>query len=299
MAVPTNPYTKTILDLRIDQDLLDIVTAVQHDSHSRFLDVKLWRNSGLTYDLTGINVRVNMRKPDGQYVFNLCEVTDAVNGRFQCELTNQALASVGWLEVQFMLFDYNTEEIILQLNKFRINVLESLFDEKTIESSNEFGAVVALFQDVAYVRDIIEEILQTVRLTNEYLDDLLNSFGAVADIGPILIDIRDHGLKNPPWTDARAGYLDRLNVGGGVGSLKSVQYGAFVNSSATGNYWSTYVVSHSSVIVAKSYIILDSIYNNDSNAASTGTRIVSRTTTSFSISTAYSRTYTWQLIEFY
>lgn len=139
-----NLYKKLVIE--VDEPITDIITCVQEDADSRYLDVQLFK-SGVSFDLSGTKVRIYMVKPDGTNIMNDGEITDAVSGRCQFLLTTQALAACGILKTQIKVFS-ETEEQILSTQIFKIDVTESLLTNKTIESTNEYGSLVILFQDI-------------------------------------------------------------------------------------------------------------------------------------------------------
>lgn len=139
-----NLYKKLVIE--VDEPITDIITCVQEDADSRYLDVQLFK-SGVSFDLSGTKVRIYMVKPDGTNIMNDGEITDAVSGRCQFLLTTQALAVCGILKTQIKVFS-ETEEQILSTQIFKIDVTESLLTNKTIESTNEYGSLVILFQDI-------------------------------------------------------------------------------------------------------------------------------------------------------
>lgn len=134
------------LNIEINDEILDIVTAVQDDSFSRYLDVYLTDN-GQPIDLTEHTVRIYFEKPDKTFVWNQGEITDATNGRVQFELTNQVLAVCGLIYTQITIYNKEEKEI-LSTRIFKIFVTKSLINCEAIESSNEFGALVVLFQNL-------------------------------------------------------------------------------------------------------------------------------------------------------
>lgn len=139
-----NLYKKLVIE--VDEPITDIITCVQEDADSRYLDVQLFK-SGVSFDLSGTKVRIYMVKPDGTNIMNDGKITDAVSGRCQFLLTTQALAACGILKTQIKVFS-ETEEQILSTQIFKIDVTESLLTNKTIESTNEYGSLVILFQDI-------------------------------------------------------------------------------------------------------------------------------------------------------
>lgn len=141
--------------INVKEKITDIVTAVQNDANSRFLDVFLY-DDGLPINLTGNEVRIYMKKPDGQEIFNDGEITDAVAGRCQFELTSQALAAYGVLKVEISIWKDNTE--ILTTQTFHIFITQSLRSDNSIESSNEYGALVVLFQNLYEAYDLMQNM---------------------------------------------------------------------------------------------------------------------------------------------
>ena len=143
-------YNKLKIDIK--EPITDIITAKQNDSESRFLDVYLY-DSGVAINLTGHEVRIYMRKPDGKEVFNNGEITDATSGRCQFELTDQALSAVGYLKCEISIWKDNTQ--ILTTQTFNVFVTESLRASGSVESSNEYGALVVLYQNLYEAIDLM------------------------------------------------------------------------------------------------------------------------------------------------
>ena len=90
-----------------------------------------------------------MRRPHTnplEEFFNDGEITEAARGRCQFLLSTQALAKEGELEAQVSIWK-GTEEI-LSTQVFKINVTKKLRTNGSVESSNEYGALVVLFQNL-------------------------------------------------------------------------------------------------------------------------------------------------------
>ena len=147
-------YNKMRIDVK--EEITDIITAKQDDSNSRFLDVYLY-DGATPIDLTGEEVRIYMRKPDGTEIFNNGTITEAASGRCQFELTSQALGAVGVLKCEISIWQGNTE--ILTTQTFHVFVAESLRSNGSIESSNEYGALVVLFQNLYQSIDLMQDMV--------------------------------------------------------------------------------------------------------------------------------------------
>ncbi|KXL53508.1 hypothetical protein CLNEO_07340 [Anaerotignum neopropionicum] len=150
-------FNKLYVDVRTETN--DIITAVQNDSNSRFLDVFLLDN-GLPIDLTGHDVRIYGAKHDGTEIYNDGTITEAANGRCQFELTDQALAVANDLTVQIVIYHDNVQ--ILQSLPFKIHVVKSLISSSAIESSNEYGALVVLYQNLYEAYDLMTDMVQNM-----------------------------------------------------------------------------------------------------------------------------------------
>lgn len=154
-------YNRMMLD--VATDIHDIITQVQGDQNSRYLDVYLY-NNGVPIDLTDHTVRIYMRRPktnplsELEEFFNDGEITEATEGRCQFLMSTQALAKFGHLEAQISIWK-GTEEI-LSTQKFRIMVTENIRVEGEIEGSNEYGALVILFQNLYEAYDLMVTMIE-------------------------------------------------------------------------------------------------------------------------------------------
>ena len=155
-------YNKMTVD--ITKSIPDIITAKQHDAKSRFLDVILSDN-GKPIDLTGHEVRIYGKKADGKEFFNNGEITDAAGGRCQFELTSQALAVANDLRCEITLWKNNEE--LLTTPTFVIHVVKNLRTSGAIESANEYGALVVLYQNLYEAWDLMTEMVEKIGKTND------------------------------------------------------------------------------------------------------------------------------------
>lgn len=150
------------LNIEVKEAVIDIITVKQNDANSRYLAVLL-TDDGVPVNLTRHTVRFSAVKPDGRRIFNNCVITDAAKGRFQVEMTNQVLAVPGIIYAEFTIYGENETEV-LTTQTFSITVVKNLPDLEAVESTNEFGAAAVLFQDVAAVRETINEMAALLNL---------------------------------------------------------------------------------------------------------------------------------------
>ena len=206
------------LEIDVNKKPNSIITAVQADSNSRYLDVSLF-NNGIPLDLTGQEVKIFMVKPEeGGEIWNDGVITNAKEGRCEFLMTTEALARMGHLQTQISIWKDNTE--ILSTQVFEISVTKTLLGNSSVESSNEYGTLVVLFQNLYEAHDLMV--------------DMVSSFGkkgAVADARGIAtfwqgveylakyIDTDLKGLIEKALANASVrGVLDLLGTSGDSGN---------------------------------------------------------------------------------
>lgn len=134
------------------------IRPVQNDTKSRYLDVCLYEN-GVAINLTGEQVRITFRKADGGTFFNQGKVTDATAGRCQFALTNEILSEAKAVEAQISVWNAGGE--VLSTQVFEIYVSAAIPWTDAVESENEYGVLVVLFQEIQDALDTMHKIAAT------------------------------------------------------------------------------------------------------------------------------------------
>lgn len=204
-------YNKLKIDIK--EPVTDIITAKQNDSNSRFLDVYLY-DGGVPIDLTGHEVRIYMLKADGTEVFNNGEITNATAGRCQFELTDQALGAYGKLLCEISIWYDNVQ--ILTSQTFGIDVVKSLRTDGSIESSNEYGALVVLYQNLYEAIDLMTTMVEQFGEPGEVADAA--SIATFWQMLEYLYGVNEAALKNASVSEV----LERIGLntdGEGSGTL--------------------------------------------------------------------------------
>lgn len=182
-------YNKMKIDIK--EPVTDIITAKQNDSNSRFLDVYLY-DGGVPIDLTGHEVRIYMLKADGTEIFNNGTITEAASGRCQFELTDQALGAYGKLLCEISIWYDNVQ--ILTSQTFDIHVVKNLRTAGSIESSNEYGALVVLYQNLYESIDLMTTMVEQFGEPGEVADAAsIETFWQMLEY---LYDVNEAALKN-------------------------------------------------------------------------------------------------------
>lgn len=198
------------LEIDVYNAITPIATAVQNDSNSRFLDVVLL-NGSTPIDLTGHEVRIYCKKPEeGGEVFNDGVITEPINGRCQFPLTDQTLSKVGYVEAQIVMYYNNVQ--ILQTVPFQINVVKSLISNNAISSSNEYGALVILFQNIYEAHALMTTMVQNQGEKGAISTDRnINTFWESMEYVSKYLDTDLTNLLNTVLAEANVqGVIDRL-----------------------------------------------------------------------------------------
>jgi len=300
-------YNKIVLDVKKKNN--DIITAVQNDANSRFLDVVL-TDGTVPINLTGHEVRIYGRKYDGTEIYNNGVITDATKGRCQFELTSQALAVANDLQVNVVISKNNKQ--ILSTPIFTIHVVKSLLSDSAIESSNEYGALVVLYQNLYEAYDLMMQMVQKIGVPGvkaqafnlktmfavwDYLIDYLeknSSAGVVATLNEVNAKI---GNSSDTADTTVFGTMNK-------GVIKSVQRGTCRLSSPTAQL----AISISKIEPKKSDVTLYGISSSyseiSSNRASIGLpSVIGLSETVLSVkgsnsNTSNMETFSWQVVEY-
>lgn len=126
-----------IIKLDINKRLYEVIRAKQGDTQSRFLLFHLL-DGAIPFSLNGRTVRVYGLKPDNKEIFNDLQIVDATRGICKLELTSQALAVPGNLDLELVIMEGESK---LSSIPFVVEVLKSLNSKSAIESSNEYKAL--------------------------------------------------------------------------------------------------------------------------------------------------------------
>ena len=128
-----------------------MVSAVQGDRATRCVLVKLVNNGEPYMIPDGARAIVNIRKPDGKYVYNQCTYS---GNKVTINLTSQALAASGTAYCNVEIRTADDTQIITSAT-FEIEIETTQRSDSAIESSNEFTAI------EVKVNDLIEKISDT------------------------------------------------------------------------------------------------------------------------------------------
>lgn len=133
------------------------------DANGRYRKYRL-SYGGTPMDLTGVTARCYMMKADGKSVYIDAEIEGNV---VTVCFTNQALACPGVLKVEIVLYGSDNSEISSFIMEYV--VIKSLRNPDTLESTNEFSALVSTINTVndLQAKEQLIQAREAVRVANE------------------------------------------------------------------------------------------------------------------------------------
>ncbi|WP_455618816.1 BppU family phage baseplate upper protein [Eisenbergiella sp.] len=149
MAALTKLTTNINLEMSGDTKRY-MVSAKQGDKATRYIIAKLLNNGAEYIIPTGSRAIVNIKKPDGKYVYNSCTYSGA---DVMVELTNQALAASGTAYCDIEIRTSDNAQVITSVS-FTVEIEESMRDEDAIISSNEWTELEQKIGD--YIKNITD-----------------------------------------------------------------------------------------------------------------------------------------------
>lgn len=291
-------YNRMLIDVNVP--ISDIVAIKQGDADSRYLDVSLYSNS-VSIDLTGKSVKIYFLKPDSTAVYTEGVITNASAGRCQFLISGQTLAVAGTLQAEITIYDGTTE--VLSTQTFNIYILPSIRDDDAPPSTNEFGVLVTLFQNIQNVMTTINNVLAGF----DSLEVSTDAAKVSADAAKTAAETYGANISNKIGTSSDSSsttvfgktQLIRNDIASFRASedaksiIKSVQRGTFSISVASTT------VSISSVNTSKCLVLINES-NTNSGQTFSGCYLSAMTSTSLTISSYLERSYSgsWQVIEF-
>jgi len=118
----------------------------QYEAEGRGLKINITAGS-LPVNLTGVNVSLHAKKPDGHVTHNACTIIDAVNGKVLYTISGQTCIKDGELECCLVLINSGPAE--LRSQTFIITVKPSPDISSSEESTSEFTALTEALAMVA------------------------------------------------------------------------------------------------------------------------------------------------------
>jgi len=148
----------------------------QNDHNSAQLTINL-RNNGEVIDLTGLLVRVAFWKADGTIVYQNATIKSALTGVAEIILNSQVLAIPKKVKCEVEI-QTSTGDIVAVTKGFEITVRDSILDEGTLESTNDFPIIQELEGRLSLVEDVdLERLVDVDNTINDLNSRLSDAMG--------------------------------------------------------------------------------------------------------------------------
>ena len=158
-----------MLDIKKSRKIEEI-EVVQGDSFTNLVNISLV--DGLNpYDLSNVNVEIAFRKSDGTTVLQSdIAIINAAQGKIQCILKTNTIASPGKVIAEVRVLEIDK---LLTSARFEFFVRQSLTNDKTIESTNEFPILTQLINEVKQITaQVPEEVVNNLNALTTYVNEL-------------------------------------------------------------------------------------------------------------------------------
>lgn len=159
--------TKNKITLDLCTKNIVSINAKQYDKQSRYVEINCI-DKGQKFDLSNSYAYIRFKKPDGNAVFNKCNID---NGNIIVELTEQMLAVPGKAIADILILEVDINDLsdistvkssVLSTMTFNINIIASAIDNSEIESSYEFNALNEALEKIEIDTDKFDKIFSEI-----------------------------------------------------------------------------------------------------------------------------------------
>lgn len=202
-----------LIDIELSTELhLPVQKIKSLDTKSRYKRFRFFYN-GLELNLDNITARVYAIKPDGKEIFN--DLIKIDNNIVELEFTNQALINPGILQLELVLYEDDAE---LSSFLLEFEIIKSIRNSNSVESSNEFGSLQIALRDVEQLKNNFQNLYNEKEATLNKLktdkESELNSLkvGKENELNKLKTDKeRELTNTNDKWTQKFQERYDNLN----------------------------------------------------------------------------------------
>lgn len=203
-------YLKEIL-IEIDKKYICSFSVKQLDT-ARYLLFRIL-NDGVAFNLSDKKVRAYIKKPDETEVFNDMEIANEESGLAELKLTEQMLAIPGIAKVEISIYE---GEDILTTIPFDLTIVETIRDDRSILSSNEYKTLTNALKEIDDIDKKFAEVgsqIDEIASTGTTVEAVQNKVQEMAEAGEIqAYTIEDGGIhtskyKNKSITPEKTSFL--------------------------------------------------------------------------------------------
>ncbi|MGO5075182.1 BppU family phage baseplate upper protein [Clostridium sporogenes] len=114
------------------------VRGFKQEENNSVLYINLVQNS-IPFDLTGLTVRINFKRPDGQVLLQMADVTSATEGKIKVDILTRVLKLVGEVKTDLSIFNKANEKITSA--PFSLFIEPSIYTNDYITKNDEFDII--------------------------------------------------------------------------------------------------------------------------------------------------------------
>ncbi|EJE7236688.1 BppU family phage baseplate upper protein, partial [Clostridium botulinum] len=114
------------------------VRGFKQEENNSVLYINLVQNS-VPFDLTGLTVRINFRRPDGQVLLQMVDVISATEGKIKVNILTKVLGLVGEVRADLSIFNKENEKITSAPLSLFID--PSIYTNDYITKNDEFDII--------------------------------------------------------------------------------------------------------------------------------------------------------------
>ncbi|EJE7236807.1 BppU family phage baseplate upper protein [Clostridium botulinum] len=114
------------------------VRGFKQEENNSVLYINLVQNS-IPFDLTGLTVRINFKRPDGQVLLQMADVTNATEGKIKVNILTRVLKLVGEVKADLSIFNKENEKITSA--SFSMFVDAPIYTNDYITKNDEFDII--------------------------------------------------------------------------------------------------------------------------------------------------------------
>lgn len=218
------------LDVKKKNYNIPIINIVSGDTGSNKFVIKIADNYQ-PFLLANTSVKLVFLKPDGKTVFQDAVVKDT-NGVIEAILSSQAIAAIGTVWVELVVYGQTGER--LTTTQFSFKVSEGLLNENTVQSTNEFSALTRAISEVNKWDNQFEEKYNGLEV--EYAEEFTAVKGEIAQGVKLIISKTEPSMvtSNTFWLEDKG---DAPFQGIGDGDGISVANAVTSNTEPDSSLW--------------------------------------------------------------
>ncbi|ENK0839197.1 BppU family phage baseplate upper protein [Clostridium botulinum] len=114
------------------------VRGFKQEENNSVLYISLAQNS-IPFDLTGLTVRINFKRPDGQVLLQMADITSATEGKIKVNILTKVLGIVGEVKADLSIFNKGNEKITSA--SFSLFVDAPIYNNDYILGNDEFDII--------------------------------------------------------------------------------------------------------------------------------------------------------------